>query len=335
MATEHHMNRNPLPTVFTLVGLLAPAALQTPAIAAETARPKILCVAHVAIYVKDLDKTRKFYEDFLGFAEPFTLPNKEGGGVRIAFVKVNDNQYFEISTEADRGEGQLNHISFYTDSAGRMYRYLKSKGVEIVADKGSVGKGMTGNKNFNVKDPDGHIVEIVEYQPNSWTAREAGKFMPPTRISGHIMHVGVLVGDLDKSVQFYGGILGFREFWRGSSSPRMLSWVNMRPAEGQDYLEMMLYNQLPEPGARGTKNHICLMVPDCSKTLAELRKRAAAGLYTPPEGKPMEIAVGVNRKRQINLYDPDGTRVEVMEPDTVDGKPAPNSTAPVPHPVKR
>ena len=226
----------------------------------------------------------------------------------------------------------MNHISFYTDSADRMYAYLKSKGMEVMSDKGSVGKGQTGNKNFNVKDPDGHIVEIVEYQPDSWTAREAGKFMPATRISDHIMHVGVLVGDLDKSMQFYGGILGFREFWRGSGSPRMLSWVNVRPAEGQDYLEMMLYDKLPAPNARGTKNHACLMVPDAAKTLAELQKRAARGLYTPPEGKPMEISIGVNRKRQINLYDPDGTRIEVMEPDTVDGKPAPNSTAPVPHP---
>ena len=34
--------------------------------------------------------------------------------------------------------------------------------------------------------------------------------------------------------------------------------VGRGPAGGQDYLEMMLYNQLPEPGARGTKNHICL-----------------------------------------------------------------------------
>ena len=62
-----------------------------------------------------------------------------------------------------------------------------------MSDKGSVGKGKTGNKNFNVKDPDGHIVEMVEYMPDSWTAREKGKFMPPTRISDHIMHVGVLV----------------------------------------------------------------------------------------------------------------------------------------------
>ncbi|MGD0041751.1 MAG: VOC family protein [Isosphaeraceae bacterium] len=159
------MNRKTLLMVLTLGGLLAPAALETPAMAAEPARPEILGVAHMAIYVKDLDKTRKFYEEFLGFAEPFTLPKKEGGGVRIAFVKVNDHQYFEIFNEADRGEGQLNHISFYTGDADRMYSYLKSKGVEIMSDKGSVGKGQTGNKNFNVKDPDGHIVEIVEYQP--------------------------------------------------------------------------------------------------------------------------------------------------------------------------
>jgi lactoylglutathione lyase len=46
------------------------------------------------------------------------------------------------------------------------------------------------------------------------------------------MHVGILAGDLDKSMAFYGGILGFKEFWRGSGSPRMLSWVNIRPAEG-------------------------------------------------------------------------------------------------------
>jgi catechol 2,3-dioxygenase-like lactoylglutathione lyase family enzyme len=297
-------------------------------------RPKVLGVAHMAVYVKDLSKTRQFYEGFLGFGEPFTLPTKDGTGTRIVFVKVNDHQYFEIFNEADRGEGQLNHISLYTDSADRIYSYLKSKGIEVMSDKGSVGKGQTGNKNFNVKDPDGHIVEMVEYMPDSWTAREKGKFMPPTRISDHIMHVGILAGDLDKSMAFYGGILGFKEFWRGSGSPRMLSWVNIRPAEGEDYIELMLYNSLPAPDGRGTKNHASLMVPDAEKALAELKKRAAQGLYTAPEGKPMEIQVGQNHKRQINLYDPDGTRIELMEPTTVDGKPVPSSTAPVPHPAE-
>jgi lactoylglutathione lyase len=299
------------------------------------ARPKVLGVAHMAIYVKDLAKTRQFYEDFLGFAEPFTLPKKGGEpGVRIAFVKVNDHQYIEIFNEADRGEGQLNHVSVYTDSADRMRDYLLAHGIEPMgnAAKGPVPKGQTGNKNFNVKDPDGHIVEIVEYQPDSWTAQHAGKDMPATRISESIMHVGFLVGDLEKSAKFYGGILGFTETWRGGGNPKILSWVNMRVPEGQDYVEFMLYNKLPEPNGRGTKNHMSLTVPDAEKALAELKRRAARGLYTAPEGKEMVIQTGVNRKRQINLYDPDGTRIELMEPNTIDGKPAPSSTAPAPRP---
>ena len=150
-------------TVLAVVLAMVPPKLVLAQDAAT--RPKVLGVAHMAIYVKDLDKTRKFYEEFLGFGEPFTLPKKTGGGVRIAFVKVNDHQYFEIFNESDRGEGQLNHISFYTDDADRMYRYLKSKNIVVMSDKGSVGKGQTGNKNFNVQDPDGHIVELATVGP--------------------------------------------------------------------------------------------------------------------------------------------------------------------------
>ena len=65
-------------------------------------------------------------------------------------------------------------------------------------------------------------------------------------------------------------------------------------------------------------------MPDIEKTLAVLKPRAAAAGYT----RPLEIRTGINRKRQMNLYDDDGTRTEVMEPNTVDGRPTPPSTAP-------
>src|SRR5438105_14618511 len=133
-------------TTVLLTVVLAGAALT--ALLAQDAppRPKMLGVAHLAVYVKDLAKTRQFYEDFLGFAEPFTLPQKDGTGTRIVFIKVNDHQYFEIFNEKDRGDGQLNDISFYTDSAVGMYSYLKSKGIDVIGDKGSVQKGQTRNK---------------------------------------------------------------------------------------------------------------------------------------------------------------------------------------------
>src|SRR5258708_37577671 len=108
----------------------------------------------------------------------------------------------------------------------------------------------------------------------------------------------------------------------------MLSGVNMRAGEGTAYVDFMLYNSLPEPNARGGKNHACLTIPDADKALVELKKRAAVVGYD----KEIMIQTGVNRKRQINLYDPDGTRIELMEPTTIHGRPAPDSTAPAPHP---
>ena len=46
--------------------------------AAETQRPHITGLSHMAFYVHDLDKSRAFYKDFLGFAEPYSLTNKDG-----------------------------------------------------------------------------------------------------------------------------------------------------------------------------------------------------------------------------------------------------------------
>ncbi len=290
-------------------------------------RPRVPGVAHTALYATDLARARQFYEDFLGFGEPFTVSKREGRGTHIAVVKINDYQYFELFNEKDRGEGRLNHISFYTDSTDRMYAYLKLRGVEVMSADDNADDGPAGNKHFNVKDPDGHVVEIIEYRPKSWTARRSGKFLPDTRISDHLAHVGVLVSDLDRSMAFYQGVFGFQEFWRGSNSPQVLSWVNMRVPDGQDYIEFMLYNKIPEPDGRGTKNHASLWISDGDNTLAELTRRGAKIGYD----HEIKIQTGVNRKRQINLYDPDGAR-ELMERNTVDGKPAPSSTAPPPRP---
>ena len=43
-----------------------------------------------------------------------------------------------------------------------------------------------------------------------------------------------------------------------------------------------------------------------------------------------EPQIGRDGKWQLNLYDPDDTRVELMEPNTVDGQPVPPSNAPPP-----
>src|SRR5207302_3627773 len=135
---------------------------------------------------------------------------------------------------------------------------------------------------------------------------EKGQFLPDTRVSKRMSHVGVMVGSLDASLKFYGDLLGFKEIWRGGAG-KTLSWVNLQVPDGQDYVEFMLYEKYPSIDRLRTMHHICLEVPDVAKAGEILSKRPY------PEGsKPSTpMKEGVNGKRQINYYDIDGTRVEV------------------------
>jgi catechol 2,3-dioxygenase-like lactoylglutathione lyase family enzyme len=302
--------------------------LALPLLAADgPPRPHIVGLSHMALYVHDMDKSRAFYKTFLGFDEPYSLTNKDGT-LHLTWIKINDHQTLELFPEQQTNTDRLYHIALETDDAEGMRKYLAAHGVKVPAQ---TGKGKIGNKNYFITDPDGHTVEIVEYQPDGWTMLNQGKFLPDTRISTRIPHMGILVGDLAASQKFYGDILGFKEIWRGAKNGKQLSWVHEQVPDGKDFIELMLYSKLPDPDKRGTAHHFCLEVPDIEKAKATLEQRAAKIGYD----KPMTIQTGVNRKRQLNLYDPDGTRVEMMEPTTVDGNPAPSSTAPPPTPASQ
>lgn len=290
--------------------------------AEDVRRPRITGLAHVALYVADVDKARVFYKDLLGYGEPFLLNNPDGK-LSLTFIKINDRQYVELFPEREAGSDRLNHISIETDDAEQMRRYLASKGVQVPE---KVGKGRIGNANFNIKDPDGHTVEIVQYLPDGWSVRDKGKAMPEARLSTRMLHAGIIVNALEPAMKFYHDVLGFTEIWRGSREGKFLNWVNMKVPDGDDYVEFMLYDPIPGPTQRGSAHHICLLVPDIEKSAAVLRERIGATGYS----RPLEIRTGTNRKRQLNLFDPDGTRTELMEPRTVDGTPAPSSTAPPP-----
>ena len=156
----------------TLAGFLVVASL---VFGQDVKRPKITGVAHVAYYVKDVDKARTFYKDFLGYDEPFLLKNADES-LSLTFIKINDHQYIELFPEQQANSDRLNHISIETDDAEAMRRYLAAKGVKV---PNKVGKGRIGNANFNVKDPDGHTVEIVQYMPDGWTNATQASSCPP------------------------------------------------------------------------------------------------------------------------------------------------------------
>jgi catechol 2,3-dioxygenase-like lactoylglutathione lyase family enzyme len=285
-------------------------------------RPHISGISHFAIYAHDYEKSRAFYGQFLGFEEPYDLKNPDGSA-SMTFFKINDRQTIELFPERQPGSDRLNHISLETDDIEALRLYLASKGVKVPSE---AHKARIGNLSFNITDPEGHTVEMVQYMPDGKTMLAKGKFMSDKAISNKMSHVGLVVTHLDSEYKFYTEILGFKETWRGSKSGQVLSWVNLRVPDGDDYLEFMLYKDPPAATERGGAHHLCLVVPNVDAAVAKLKAEPYYATY----GRPIDIHLGVNRKRQANLFDPDGTRTEIMEPTTIDGKPTPPSTAPPP-----
>jgi lactoylglutathione lyase len=314
-----------LPATFLLLfAIVSPLQAQTKT---EMKRPKILGVAHIALYVKNMDQARAFYKDFLGFAEPYSLKKNNSEELALTYFKINDRQVIEIFPEKTPNSDRLYHFAVETDDAEGMRLYLKSKGIKV-PDKTPTGR--TGNLNYFVTDPNGIICEIVQYTKDGWTMKNFGKDMPDSRISTHMSHVGIMTANLDSAMKFYRDILGFKETWRGSSNGTVLSWVNLKVPDGEDYIELMLFDKEPSADRKGTMNHICLVVDDVAASGKILQDRKL------PEGfkLPTQMKTGINRKRQINYYDGDGTRIEIMESKTVDGFAVPSSDAPVPKLVK-
>jgi catechol 2,3-dioxygenase-like lactoylglutathione lyase family enzyme len=265
-------------------------------------RPRIVGVAHIALRTDNLDAARRFYSGQLGYREAFKL---DGQGVSF---KVNDHQYVDVSPDW-KGPGQLvlSHLAFETDNAKQLRAYLAASGVSVPA---RLKKDSAGNLSFTIQDPDGHGVEFVQYLPGSLHSRNFGKFLPAERVSERIIHVGNIVSDRAAYDKLYRDILGFREFWHGGMTDDRTDWVDMRVPDGTDWMEYMLNVKNPSARTLGVMNHMALGVPDVQ---AGYQTVMSHGL-TPAQGPK----VGRDGKWQLNLYDPNLTRAELMEPKPVE-----------------
>ena len=276
---------------------------------ASPQRPPIVGVAHIGLRTDDITAARKFYGGVLGFQEPFSLDRlpEDGTGLLLTYFKVNDHQYIEVFPELkDPKQDRLSHISFETTDIDALYAYLKSRGVKV-PDK--LEPMQDGNRGFNVIDPDGHDVEFIQYLPGSLHSLNFGKFLPSTRVSERMIHVGVVVKDRAAADRFYKEILGFQDTWHGGMKDNTTDWVDMRVPEGTDWLEYMLNVENPDPRELGVMHHLALGVPGVNASYQQLLKNNFKF-----DEKPQ---IGRDGKWQLNLYDPNFTRVELMEPKPV------------------
>lgn len=291
---------------FILIILILVLSFPFNSFAQKIERPKILGLAHVSFKVSDINKAREYYGNLLGYEEAFTYYNADGS-VSLSFFKVNDRQYIEITPTLKPDQvDRLNHICFETDDLEMMKKYLASKGIKV-PDKLYVGRDK--NLHLTIPDPDGHSVEFVQIVPGSDHSNVKGKFLYDKRISNRILHTGITVKNVEAADKFYKDILGLSEIWRGGFTDSVTSWINMKLPESTDYIEYMLVDDNVTHERLHSAHHICLMVPNMQNTIENLQNRSVNFEAAQPK-------IGRNNKWQLNMYDPDGTRIELMEPFT-------------------
>jgi catechol 2,3-dioxygenase-like lactoylglutathione lyase family enzyme len=256
-------------------------------------RPRIYILSSVRFRASDLQKSHDFYQ------KTFQIGGVRHGcfGADTLCININSAQRIElIQGDTSASSNSLEQIGFRTDDLDALRRFLIHRGVK----PGAIIKDKDGQPSFGMLDPEGHrVVFLPPPLPGSY-------FSWPEQIGSEIIHVGFVVHDRAAEDHFYKDILGFHLYWQGGRKDDEIDWVNMQVPDGTDWIEYML--NVPADSDHhtlGVANHIALGVPDIRAAEAQLRKNGWTGSEEPK--------IGRGGKWQLNLYDPDDTRIEFME----------------------
>ncbi len=286
-----------------LCALAAAGALTTVAAQSAPPRPKITGLSHIAIYTSDPAATERYYTTVVGAVKMSDPENEQG--VRYA---LSESQYIEVlPLPANAGVVRLDHVAWTTESAEGMRKYLAAKGWKVPAH---LQQGAAGSKWFQVRDPEGNKVQFVQSSARRY-GFVTGAFAP-NAIGHHIIHVGYMVHDRALEDTFYRDLLGFRPYWWGGRGGKV-EWVSQQCPDGHDWMEYMMTRGTSGVPADMTQHELGVMdhfsigvvsVPDA------YQKLVTANRVDPKHDAAPKI--GLDGKYQLNLYDPDDIRTEVM-----------------------
>ncbi|MBV8630931.1 MAG: VOC family protein [Silvibacterium sp.] len=280
-------------------------SLSLPAAVSGQARPAITGISHIAVYTSHPDTAEKYYVHDIGL---FKGPDPENpNGVRYY---VNSTQFVEVlPLPAGAGPDRLDHLAYITADAEALRAYLAAHKVEVPA---RVEHGSDGSLWFHVKDPEGNVVGFV--QPPAQPLSIAGA----NPIGHRVIHVGMSVKSRDTEDAFYRNILGFQPYWFGGMKSDRIDWVSQQVPEGHDWLEYMLSplpaNATPEVTQKqlGVLNHLSIGVLNMEKAVTTLDSEGRL------DNQHVGPQIGRDGKWQYNLFDPDQTRLELMEYSNVE-----------------
>jgi catechol 2,3-dioxygenase-like lactoylglutathione lyase family enzyme len=278
--------------IFYALGLASICAFSA---TAQQAQPKIWGIRSVRISCNEQCAADQFYSTLLPLSGDCRwcgrVPGTNLGRAETPYF-LNDSQevYLTKSSPKPNPEG-LAEITFATDNIEFLRRYLKESGLQA--------NQSARDGSLSLIDPDGHNIGFVQRAENNWNYSHKVRGM-------RLIHAGFVVRDRAAMEHFYKDILGFKPYWHGGMKDDQTDWLDMQVPDGTDWIEFML--NVPAGADKkllGVMNHIALGVPDIHAAEAQL-----LNIGWKPGEKPQ---IGRDGKWQLNLYDPDDTRVELME----------------------
>jgi len=280
------------------LGLFLVLVLFAPHLEGQSKRPRITGLDHVTVYVSDAAKSQQFYSDVLGLTAG--CPDYKGPEICYLVRPSNSRILLKpVSDDArkDPHKSWLAEIAFATNDASQLRNYLVAHSLK----PDPMQKDSDGALHFCVRDPEGNPVAFVQRPPS-----KAGHAPASKQISSRLIHAGFVVKDMAAENRFYVDLLGFRLYWYGGFKDDGTDWYELQVPDGPDWIEYML-NIAADADHKelGVQNHFSFGVKDVHAAAAELRARGFK-TFDGPE-------VGRDGKDSLDAYDPDATRVEIME----------------------
>jgi catechol 2,3-dioxygenase-like lactoylglutathione lyase family enzyme len=263
--------------------------------------------------------SKAFYSKLL----PEDHPCVSCGQGKSTTYSVNEYQFVELSriirpyTTTSPEGNVVDEIIFATDDLAALRRYLTARNVQLSsppppdmepqtpATKGRKKATPTKTKEpppetfMSTRDPEGHRIGFIQLPAEAF----GGPFDPRGK---RLIHAGFVVRDPAAEDRFYKDILGFRLYWHGGMKDGDDEWVDMQVPDGTDWIEYMLgASPSPSHETLGAMNHFAIGINDIEAAAYAAKKSGLSATEDPQ--------VGRDGKWQLNLYDPDETRVEMME----------------------
>lgn len=123
-----------------------------------TQRPSILKLEHVAVHVNELESTRKFYEEILGWSPSDVSDEVTSKGI-VWYELPDGRQIHLFATDAELPINRA-HFALNVEDVSGWRTFLENAGVEIVEPL----VNLYNAERFFVRDPSGNLIEFV----NRW-----------------------------------------------------------------------------------------------------------------------------------------------------------------------